>query len=56
MYEDAYQDNGIAFNSENFDFDEEGAECMEPGNFEECMYDNPSKNCGCWKDCKAGNL
>lgn len=55
-WEDSYYE-GIAFNDENFPYDdEEGIECMNPGCFEECMYDIPSKHCQIWKECEAGEL
>jgi hypothetical protein len=54
MYEDMETDNGVAYNTENFDedfsmFDDH---CCD-GCFEDCMYgEDASKHCQCFADCK----
>ena len=58
MYEEEfYQDNGVAYNSENFDegfgsslFDDHSCD----GCWEDCMYpeDQVHKYCQAWKQCR----
>jgi hypothetical protein len=57
-YEREDIDYGVAWNDNEYpDYgDEGGMECMEPGNYEECMFQHPEKYCGCWKECKRGDL
>ena len=59
MYEeDFYKDEGVAYNTENFDdgyfLDGDGLEC--DGIFDECMFGdeaNAKKHCQCFASCKA---
>ena len=59
MYEDVELDNGVAYNTKNFDdgyfLDGDGLEC--DGCFEDCMYgEDAHKYCQCYKQCREETL
>lgn len=62
MYEeDFYQDNGVAYNTENFD-EHIGASLFDDyscdGVWEDCCWteDEVGKHCQCWKQCREDYL
>ena len=56
MYEDRPTDNGVAYNTENFDDDNIFTMSMDiecEGIWEECPYGHDAhKYCQCWKQCR----
>lgn len=57
--EDFYKDNGVAYNSENFDDESfiSDMECECPC-WDECMYteEQVQHYCRVWKECREGTL